>query len=157
MIQLPYIPFFVLAPIDDNGGVDFLGLRQANLNLMDDFLPGVNNVTRFLRPYSLMCWIIFAFQKAVNEKGMKEVKSSQFQQYREKVEVLFGWGHQLAGQGTGLVGNAQVCPNSEGSVSLDFPSWKRKVSWFDAVNYGPSLKDENGVGWRTRLELGCTR
>lgn len=36
------------------GGVDPLGLRQVNLDLMDRALPGINNVTMLIRPYVLM-------------------------------------------------------------------------------------------------------
>jgi hypothetical protein len=32
------------------GGVDPLGLRQLNLDLMDWALPGINNVTVLIRP-----------------------------------------------------------------------------------------------------------
>jgi len=94
-----------------------------------------------------MCWLVWAFRRAVSAQGLNEIKPSEFHKYREKVEVLFNWGHQLNNNGVNLAGNAQLCPAESGSVPLDFASWKRNVSWFDAVNYGPSLKDENGLGF----------
>jgi hypothetical protein len=33
------------------GGVDPLGLRQINFDLMDQVLPGLNNVARHIRPF----------------------------------------------------------------------------------------------------------
>jgi len=156
-IDLPHAPFFVRPPVDDNGGVDFLGLRQANLNLMDTFLPGVNNVTWNVRPYSMMAWTVWAFANEARERGMTEIKASDFTKFREKVEVLFNWGHQLDDNGAGMPGNAQVPPAGAGEVPLDFASWKRNVTWFDAVNYGPSIKDENGLGFVHQVESGLFR
>jgi len=38
------------------GGVDPLGLRQLNFNLMDEVLPGLNNVARHIRPFVIVAW-----------------------------------------------------------------------------------------------------
>lgn len=38
------------------GGVDPLGLRQINFQLMDLVLPGLNNVARHITPYTLIAW-----------------------------------------------------------------------------------------------------
>jgi hypothetical protein len=38
------------------GGVDPLGLRQINFNLMDQVLPGLNNVARHIRPFMVVPW-----------------------------------------------------------------------------------------------------
>lgn len=151
-MNLPVEPFFVSPYKEESGGVDFLGLRQVNLALMDHFLPGINNVTYSLRPYSMMCWIAWGFKNAAQSAGLKELSRSQFDQFREKVEVLFNWSHQLTHSGTGMVGNAQVSPavTEKGDIPLKFVDWKRNVSWFDAVNYGPSVKTDNGLGFLTQ-------
>lgn len=150
-MNLPAEPFFVSPYKEESGGVDFLGLRQVNLALIDQFLPGINNVTYSLRPYSVMCWIAWGFKNAAQSAGLKELSLSQFDQFREKVEVLFNWGHQLTHSGTGMVGNAQIAPTvTEGDFPLKFADWKRNVSWFDAVNYGPSAKSDNGLGFLTQ-------
>lgn len=151
MMNLPREPFFVAPYKEESGGVDFLGLRQVNLALIDQFLPGINNVTYSLRPYSVMCWIAWGFRRAAQQAGLKEVTRSQFDQFREKVEILFNWGHQLNRNGSGMVGNAQVAPsNGNVELSLKFADWKRNVSWFDAVNYGPSAKSDSGLGFLTQ-------
>lgn len=147
MTELPHEPWFVGALPGDNGGVDYLGLREANLQLMAEFFPGINNKTNRIRPYSVMSWMVWAFLQSKRDHGETTARYDEFQRFREKVEVLFNWGHQLAGEGTGLVGNAQVCPAADGEVPLTFADWKRNVSWLDAVNYGPSLKDESGLGF----------
>lgn len=151
-MNLPLIPFFVSPYKEESGGVDFLGLRQVNLNLIDSFLPGINNVTFYLRPYSVMCWIVWAFGKKVGER---EVKTSEFIAFKEKVEILFNWSHQLNDSGRGMPGNGQEAPHKgEGNLTLQFSHWKRKVSWFDAVNYGPSAKIENGLGFIRQVKPG---
>ncbi|MBV8729478.1 MAG: hypothetical protein JO336_06685 [Acidobacteriia bacterium] len=38
------------------GGVDPLGLRQLNFDLMDQVLPGLNNVARHIRPFVVIGW-----------------------------------------------------------------------------------------------------
>jgi hypothetical protein len=44
-------PGFPHASIRNFGVVDPLGLRQLNFDLMDDVLPGLNNVARHIRPF----------------------------------------------------------------------------------------------------------
>ena len=154
-MNTPSEPAFVSPYKDEAGGVDFLGLRQVNLNFIDQFLPGINNVTYSLRPYALMAWLSWAFKEAASASGITEPKRSQFDQFREKVEILFNWSHQLNAAGSGMAGNAQVSPNNgDGQVSLKFQDWKRNVSWFDAVNYGPSSKIDNGLGFLIQVRPG---
>ena len=154
-MNLPSEPMFVSPYKDKAGGVDFLGLRQVNLNFIDQFLPGINNVTYSLRPYAVMAWISWAFKEAATSSGITEPKRSQFDQFREKVEILFNWSHQLNSAGIGMAGNAQIAPNiGDGVVSLKFLDWKRNVSWFDAVNYGPSSKIDNGLGFLIQVRPG---
>jgi hypothetical protein len=38
------------------GGVDPLGLRQINFDLMDLVLPGLNNIARHIRPFTVVTW-----------------------------------------------------------------------------------------------------
>lgn len=38
-------PQFVVPYRPDRAGVDFLGMRQVNVNMMAGVLPGINNVT----------------------------------------------------------------------------------------------------------------
>ena len=38
------------------GGVDPLGLRQINFDLMDVVLPGLNNVASHIRPFTVVAW-----------------------------------------------------------------------------------------------------
>jgi hypothetical protein len=49
-------PFFVPPIAYKFGGVDPLGLRQINFDLMDQVLPGLNNVARHVRPFVVVSW-----------------------------------------------------------------------------------------------------
>lgn len=49
-------PGFVAATAPKLGGVDPLGLRQINFDLMDQVLPGLNNVARHIRPFVVVTW-----------------------------------------------------------------------------------------------------
>jgi hypothetical protein len=60
-IALPITAFFLPPPKGENSGVDFLGLRQANLDMMTELIPSTNNVTSYIRPFSLLCWIFWKF------------------------------------------------------------------------------------------------
>ena len=40
----------------DTGGVDPLGLRQLNFDMMDRCIPGLNNAAWHIRPYVVMAW-----------------------------------------------------------------------------------------------------
>lgn len=148
------VPFFVAPYKDEAGGVDFLGLRQVNLDLMYEFLPGINNVTWYLRPYSVMTWFAWAFHQEMKRQGIEDFKRKDFKAFREKVELLFGWGHQIVGTKRGMVGSTSKPPNPSGIVPLSFEAWKRNVSWLDAVNYGPSLKMDNGLGLLVQVKPG---
>lgn len=154
MISFPEKPVFVSPYRDVPGGVDYLGLRAVNLDLMNQFLPGINNVTEEVRPYSVACWIVWAFAEKVTQQGLDEFYLSDFKRFREKAELLFNWSHSLNSDDFGMFGNAQVKPKGTEQVPLSFSDWSRNVSWFDAVAYGPSLKTENGLGFLKQVHPG---
>lgn len=151
MIPKLNAPFFVKHYSDDSGGVDYLGIRSVNFAFMDELLPGINNVTTLIRPYSVMTWAAWAFREEKRRRSEQEAKYDEFKQFREKIEVLFGWSHQIHNAGGGLVGNQQRLLEETTNVSLEFNAWNRSVSWLDAGNYGPSLKNENGLGFLVQI------
>jgi hypothetical protein len=141
-------PIFVAPYRPDKGGVDFLGMRQVNLDMMYNCLPSINNVTYFLRPFSLLCWIYWKFYHLSNQKGAGKVTEKQLRVWREKVETLFTWGHQLEGI-SGIPGTDSKPPRA-GTVPLDFASWRRSAtntSLMAAVQYGPATKTIEGLGF----------
>lgn len=141
-------PQFVKSYKPDHGGVDFLGMRQVNVNMMAGVLPGINNVTWWVRPFSLVSWIYWKFYHLASEAGISEPTGEQLRIWKEKVEVLFTWGHKLDGW-QGLPG-ISFNPPGGGATSLSFSDWGRtalNTSLMAAVQYGPAAKTLDGLGF----------
>jgi hypothetical protein len=142
------VPVFVSPYRPEQGGNDFLGLRQVNVDFMDECLPGFNNVSSYLRPFSVISWIYWKFHELAAAAHVDEPELRQQQVWQEKVEVLFTWGHILNGV-RGIPGTDSRPPRS-GAVSLDFETWKRiptSTSLMAAVQYGPAAKVSDGLGF----------
>ena len=142
------VPVFVSPYRPEQGGTDFLGLRQVNVDLMDECLPGFNNVSSYVRPFSVIGWIYWKFHELAASAHIDEPDLRQQQVWQEKVEILFTWGHILNAV-RGIPGTDSRPPRS-GSVSLDFETWKRiptSTSLMAAVQYGPAAKVSDGLGF----------
>jgi hypothetical protein len=110
-------------------------------------LPGINNVTRYIRPFSLLSWIYWKFY-VLSEKTGGKVTDTDLRTWKEKVETLFTWGHKLNSVG-GIPGTDSK-PPGKGYVPLEFASWKRSAqntSLMAAVQYGPAAKTIDGLGF----------
>jgi hypothetical protein len=130
-----------------SGGVDFLGTRQLNLNFMQDVLPTVNNIVRWVRPYTVLAWAWWRAHELAKQAGLSVAPSDKMVRFVERVEVLFTWSHNLAGNARGLPGNTAKPPIGNGSVPLDLKSWKRPpgtATLMAPLQYGPSLKYPHG-------------
>jgi hypothetical protein len=152
MSSYPQVPFFVPELTMKSGGLDFLGMRQATLDLRDTCFPGFSNSTQYLRPFSLMCWTYWKLHALAEEAGLEVLSSEQARTYREKVEVLFTWGHKL-NEVSGLPGITARAPQEAAgatTVPLTFKDWRRipsSTGLMAAVNYGPALKTTSGFGF----------
>src|SRR6266516_4189497 len=125
MKSVPQTPFFVPRLKIDSGGVDFLGMRQATLDLREKCLPGYSNSTTHLRPFSLMSWVYWKLNRLATAMRMETITNTQAVRFREKIEILFTWGHKLQGI-DGLPGITFGPPSTgEGAVPLTFQDWKR--------------------------------
>lgn len=128
------------------GGVDFLGLREVNLNLMQQLLPTVNNVVSHVRIYTVLAWAWWRAADLARQQGA-DVLPERILRFVERVEILFTWSHTLSGKGAGLPGNTAKPPRSSGAVLLDLKSWKRPPltsALMAPVQYGPSLRFPSG-------------
>lgn len=145
----------------DPGGVDPLGLRQVNLNLMDAALPGINNVTDRVRPYAFMAWAWWKAARAAETPEGREIAVSDLQDVVDRLEVLFVWSHFLASDGGGLPGRTVVrgkLPAAGSNQAHPFhgEAWKafRKVRRTSTgimapIQYGPSVR---ALGWLIQVE-----
>ncbi|GJD34005.1 hypothetical protein [Methylobacterium aerolatum] len=150
----------------DPGGVDPLGLRQINLNLMDAALPGINNVTRHVRPYAFMAWAWWKVAQAAEARGASTVNVADLQDVVDRLEVLFVWSHFLAGDGEGLPGRLVIndkFPGSGSKRAYDFhgEGWKslkavRRTSTgiMAPIQYGPSIR---ALGWLIQTQERALR
>jgi len=157
---LPGRPFLVRAYEPTHGGVDFLGLRQANLDMMATCIPGINNVTRYVRVFSVLCWMHWRYQQLAVEAQATTVSASAFREFRDRVETLFTWGHVLSGH-AGIPGTTAKPPPVEGgTVPLTFKAWNRSYAntgLMSAVQYGPAAKTLGGLGFLDPVEAELLR
>jgi hypothetical protein len=148
----PDKPFFLPPRSGENSGVDFLGLRQANLAMMAEMIPSLNNVTDYIRPFSLMSWVFWKFYDLCAASGLDEPSREDIDRFREKIEVLFSWGaslHETSGRIPGT-GATPPSASSGGQVPLSFKEWKRiqsSTSLIAALWYGPASKVVTGLGF----------
>lgn len=160
--SIPSSPYWVPPFKPTLAGVDFLNLRQVNLDLMGVCVPGTNNNTNRVRGYSLITWVYWVYHRTLEQRNREFADRDELVHFREKVESLFVWGHQLAGV-DGVPGISSKPPDAiEGKVDLRFAAWKRSranTSLEAAVQYGPSLLDLGGLGLLHKIEHGvyaCT-
>lgn len=138
-------PFFLPPHKDDSGGVDYLGLRAINLQMMDQLLPGLNNVADRIRPFSLLAWTIWAYEDH-HRAHRTLLEAKQYAAFREKIEALFVLSHRLAGIPLTRIAGAQQRVETRAHTSLRFEDLgrQRRNTLIEAVNYGPGLKGDGG-------------
>jgi hypothetical protein len=157
-IEYPSGPSFVAKLKEEPGGLDFLGLGQANFDMMAEWAPGLNNTTDEVRPFSLMCWVYWRFQQEMSERNESKIDPRLMRAFAEKVESAFIWVQQELDQS--FRGIQSKRPESiDGRVSLTFVSWGGRsassTSITAAVNYGPALGDIGGLGFLHRIKPQC--
>jgi hypothetical protein len=153
-------PIFSL-PLDSKiAGDDPLGLAPTNERLYGAVFPGINNVVRYIRVYSALCWTSQRVDRYLKLHGAtlsnKEVKNL-FDQASQKMELLIGWTNQHKGY-RAVAGALRNFPTDNKPVKLIFESFgNSRVSLLDAVAYRPSIT--NGLRFleqRTNATFGCT-
>jgi hypothetical protein len=153
-ISLPPSAFFPPPPSSENNGVDFLGLRQANLDMMAGLIPGTNNVTSYIRPFSLLSWIFWKFHNLCETQRKERPTSDDIRLFRERIEVLFTWGAQLDNT-PNIPGKGAKPPSTSGPVALTFNAWGRvqsSTSLIAALWYGPASKTITGLAFLEPLK-----
>lgn len=158
-IALPQSAFFLPPPSSENNGVDFLGLRQANLDMMAALIPGTNNVTSYIRPFSVLSWIFWKFHELCEKAGRHNPTSEDMRLFRERIEVLFTWGARLEDT-PNIPGKRAEPPSGGGPVALTFKAWKRvqsSTSLIAALWYGPASKTLTGLGFLEPFKTGFFR
>lgn len=149
-------PRVVAKPPLKPGGVDPLGLRQVNFDLMDRCIPGLNNAATRLRPYTLVAWGWWKAAELARREGGELIDPDRLKAYVDRVEVLFTVGHLLEQDFAGLLGSDTLRAEVVNRETYDFSSlaWqafrKRRAantSLMAPVSYGPSAKEGAGLGY----------
>ena len=145
-------PGFTTPGRTEFGGVDPLGLRQINFDLMDEVLPGLNNVASHIRPFVVVAWAWRrAFQRA-EALGKMTIPEDDLRDFVDRIEVLFAISQFLRDKSTNLPGSQYFAPWLK-NAQLEFGGarWhqrRRERRYSTAlsapVNYGPGLKM---LGW----------
>ena len=129
------------------GGVDPLGLRQINFNLMDQIFPQLNNVARHIRPLTVMALAWRCAWNCAERTGRDVVPVPTLRDMVDRIEVIFVWSQLVVHSAVDLPGSAYLkarLPASSFTFSGDhWTQMQRERKYSTALsapaNYGPSL------------------
>lgn len=136
------------------GGVDPLGLRQINFDLMDAVLPGLNNVARHIRPFVVVTWAWRRANQRARALGKTTIQQDKLQDFVDRIEVLYALSQFLRDASTDLPGSQYLAPwLNDARLRFGGAKWQRRrnarrysTALSAPINYGPGLKM---LGWVT--------
>ena len=145
-------PGFTMSGRTKFGGVDPLGLRQINFDLMDEVLPGLNNVARHIRPFVVVTWAWRRARQQARALGEMTIRQDDLQDFVDRIEVLYALSQFLRDGSTDLPGSQFLAPwLNEAQLKFGGAKWqqRRKERRYSTalsapINYGPGLKM---LGW----------
>ena len=145
-------PGFVTSGQTRFGGVDPLGLRQINFNLMDEVLPGLNNIACHIRPFVVVAWAWRRAHQSAQALGKKTIRQGDLQDFVDRIEVLYALSQFLRDKDTDLPGSQYLAPWLEGAeFKFGGAKWQQRrmerrysTALSAPINYGPGLKM---LGW----------
>jgi hypothetical protein len=103
-------PAIVVATAPKLGGVDPLGLRQINFDLMDQVLPALNNVARHIRPFVVVTWAWRRAGQLAPARGVDEVPVDDLRDFVDRIEVIYAWSQLLRHSDVDLPGRQVLAP-----------------------------------------------
>jgi hypothetical protein len=137
------------------GGVDPLGLRQINFDLLDRVLVGINNVASHVRPFVVVAWAWRRATELAEESGKRKVEVELLRDFVDRIEVIYAWSQFLLDRDADLPGRAVLeflfdAPHYKFS-GADWAEKKRvrrySTGFSSPINYGPALRS---LGWVER-------
>ena len=145
-------PAFTTPGRTKSGGVDPLGLRQINFDLMDKVLPGLNNVARHIRPFVVVTWAWRRAQQQAQLLGEMTIRQGDLQDFVDRIEVLYTLSQFLRDKSADLPGPQYLAPwLKDTHFKFGGAKWqqRRKERRYSTalsapINYGPGLKM---LGW----------
>lgn len=145
-------PGFTTPGRTKSGGVDPLGLRQINFNLMNEVLFGLNNVARHVRPFVVVTWAWRRARLRARALGKTTIGQDYLQDFVDRIEVLYAISQFLRDENTDLPGSQYLAPwLKDAQLRFEGAKWnqRRKERRYSTalsapINYGPGLKM---LGW----------
>jgi hypothetical protein len=145
--------FIPVSPIKP-GGVDPLGLRQINFDLMDQVFPGLNNVARHIRPFVVVAWACRRAAQLAPNQGVDRIPVDDLVDFVNRIEVIYAWSQILRNPEAELPGRQFLARLLRvDRWTFGGPAWTKLCSarrdstaFTAAINYGPGLK---ALGWVT--------
>jgi hypothetical protein len=136
-------------PLDNKiTGDDPLGIAPTNERMFGAIFPGINNVVRYLRVYSALCWTverIDTYLKKQDGKLTVEQAREVSDNALEKMQLALLWRNQGLGY-TQLAGLRREFPVHNRPVRLTFDSFgTNQADLLDPGAYKPSLT--RGLGF----------
>ncbi len=130
------------------GGVDPLGLRQINFQLMDLVLPELNNVARRLRPFIVLPWAWRRVREVVETSGSVGETDERLRDFVDRIEAIYAWSQFLVRPNTDLPGGQALRPIMTASeYRFGDLHWQRlrdlrrsSTGLISPLNYGPGLR-----------------
>ena len=129
----------------EESGIDPIGMRQLNLDLMDAVIPGINNVVSHIRPYTFMAWTWKMATDVVGASG--SVHSVEALDYVARLETYYEWAHSLAGRPfRGAAALRKALPHNNSTEPFPFRGerWeefkRNRLGFMAPTEYGPSIK-----------------
>ncbi len=127
------------------GGVDPLGLRQINFDLMNEVLPGLNNAGQRIRPFVVVAWAARQAKRLGDGSVTSELVIRDF---IDRIEVLYAWSQFLRDTSAQLPGRQVLGPLvAANSYEFGGEAWeglkdsrKQSTAFTAAITYGPSIK-----------------
>ena len=134
------------------GGIDPLGLRQINFDLMDRVFPGLNNVARHIRPFTVVTWAWHRAAACAREMGQAKAQVAVLQDFVDRIEVIYAWSQFRRNGNADLPGRDVLAPViAAGHYEFGGDDWHKKcetrrysTALSSPINYGPALK---ALGW----------
>lgn len=136
------------------GGVDPLGLRQINFDLMDKVLPGLNNVAEKIRPFVLMTWAWRRVRVIIERDKLGGATDEAMRDFVDRMEAIYAWSQFLIDPNAGIPGGqalAELIQGESETYRFGGKAWEKRrdlrrssTGLNSPLNYGPGLRS---MGW----------
>lgn len=147
-------PMLVENKAPNVGGVDPLGLRQINFDLMDQVLPGLNNVADRVRPFVIVAWAWRRARKIVEQNKQGGATEEEMRDFVDRIEAIYAWSQFLVDPAAGIPGGqalVELVSGTTTSYHFGGDAWiarrdlrRTSTGLISPLNYGPGLRN---MGW----------